>query len=187
MSYRRFLRLLVEPRDIERELDEEIETHIALRTEELIRRGVPPEEARAAAARRFGDQTARNALYATARAREGRLRPVAWAESLLTDAVLALRRMRSAPGVTALTVLTFSLGIGLTTAGFTVVDHVLIRSLPYPEPHRLVSLQMVDSVGNPIEQVSSDAWLDWRARGTALEESAIRLDRSPAVTGEDDA
>src|SRR5690606_40666056 len=83
------------------------------------------------------------------------------------------RRAAHAPGATLLSVLTFALGIGLATAGFTVVDHVLLRPLPQPRSEELVSLQSVDSLGNAFPRVSASRWREWKAATRKLAASAL--------------
>src|SRR5690606_37812356 len=133
-SYRRILRLFGV--DVRREVDEELESHIEMRAAELERAGYSPAAARAEAERRLGS---RKALYVSARRREERVKRAELVDSVRGDLVVALRRAAHAPGATLLSVLTFALGIGLATAGFTVVDHVLLRPLPQPRSEELVS------------------------------------------------
>lgn len=182
MKYRRHFRL---PRDVERELDEELAAHIALRAEALEREGVPPERARALALERFGDLgEAKRRLYRSARERDAQLRRREWLGSVWRDVVLTWRQARRQPGVTALTVATLALAIGLPTAVFTVLNGVLLRPLPFPAAERIMALQMQDSVGNPVERVSSENWLDWRDRATTLEWTAIwKRNRFGVATG----
>ncbi|HKG96157.1 MAG TPA: ABC transporter permease [Gemmatimonadaceae bacterium] len=170
--YRRLFRLRA--RDVAAEVDDEIAAHVQMRVEDLVRRGWGAEAARAEAVRRFGDLgEARRRLRATAREREGRIRMREWLESVRQDAAYAVRQARRAPGFTALAVLTFALGIGATTAVFTVVDGVLLRPLPLAEPERLLSLQSVDSSGGAFPAVSVANWLDWRERNRTLEDAAV--------------
>src|SRR3970282_1190647 len=77
------------------------------------------------------------------------------------------------PCLSIMAILTLALGIGLTTAVFAVVDGVLLRPLPFPEPDRLIALQSVDSLGSAFSRVSSAHWSDWIARKRTLEASAI--------------
>ncbi|MGH7483216.1 MAG: ADOP family duplicated permease [Longimicrobiales bacterium] len=174
--------------DVAREVEEEIEAHLTLRVDELMARGMSEAEARAEAERRFGDRDlAWRRLHASVRAREYRLRWLEWLGSVRGDVVLALRRARQAPGSSAVTLAILALGIGLTTAGFTVVDHVLIRALPYPDPDRLVALQGMDSTMQPIAQVSEAMWRDWRESGGTLAASAIHMEREWSIDRGDGA
>ena len=157
-------------KDVRRELDEELESHVEMRAAELERQGLTPAAARAEAERRLGS---RQALYATARERAGRVRRAEWHDSLRADVVLTARRAARSPGSTLLALLTFALGIGLTTAGFTVIDHVLLRPLPQPRSEELVALQSVDSLGNAFARVSASSWREWKSATRTLAATAL--------------
>lgn len=182
-GFRRLLRLFT-GRDAREELDEELETHVALRAQELERAGLDPERARTEARRRLGE---RSRLYASARARDTRLRRREWLASLRSDLVLALRRARRLPAATAVTLATYALGIGLTTAGFAVVDGVLVRGLPYPAADRLVALLSVSEDRTEFGYVSATAWRDWRAGAPAAARSALHGDHAFTVSTGDAA
>ncbi|MBW3553175.1 MAG: ADOP family duplicated permease [Gemmatimonadetes bacterium] len=174
-GYRRLFRLFLgtDP-EIDRDVEEEIRSHLEMRTAELERRGASPEAARAEAERRFGDlERARRGLRSAARQGRGRRRRREWLGSVAADVSLAVRRARSAPMQTLAAIGTFTLAIGLTTAGFTVVDRVLIRSLPFPDGDRLVALHTADSAGVMVSYLSPDVWLDWEEGERTLESSAL--------------
>jgi len=171
-------------RAVDHELDEELETHEAMRAAALEQRGWSQEEARAEARRRLGD---RDSLYASARKRSERVRRREWLETVRSDVVLAARRAARAPGSTALTLLTFALGIGLTTAGFTVVDRVLLRPLPFPGAEDLVALQNVDSAGGAFPRVAAASWAEWHAHGRSLAASAIHQEWTATVATDEAA
>lgn len=180
---RRILRLFT-GRDARDELDEELETHASLRAEAFERAGMERGAAREEARRRLGDP---RVLHASARARDVRVRRREWLASLRADLVLATRRARRAPGATAVTLLTYALGIGLTTAGFTVVDRVLVRGLPYADADRLVALLSVTEERVEFPRVSAAAWRDWRAGAPAVERSALHTDYAFTVSTGDAA
>ena len=113
------------------ELDEELGTHLELEVQANLDRGMSPEEARAAAERRFG-----NAILVKQRARESD--PLFHLQTFVTDVRHALRNLRGSPGFTVAAVLTLAVVIGANTAVFSVVDGVLLRPLPYPDPDRIV-------------------------------------------------
>jgi predicted permease len=116
------------------ELDEEVREHIEEKTEQLMRlENLSQAQARQAALRAFGNPT----LVQT-RSRE----VWEWSgfESLLTDLKLALRRLRKSPGFGITVFLTLAIGIGANTAVFTVVDSILLKPLPYPQPEQLVAV-----------------------------------------------
>jgi putative ABC transport system permease protein len=119
-------------RRAEDDLEAELQAHLDALMKENIRRGMTPEEARYAARREFGGIEQIKESY-----REQRGLP--FVETLLNDIKFALRMLRKTPGFAAVAVLTLAVGIGATTAVFSVVDRILFRSLPYPNDDRLVS------------------------------------------------
>lgn len=121
-------------------LREEIAHHIAIQTEENLRTGMTPEEARRKALIKLG---AIQAIRDQFREEEG----LPFFECLLQDARFAFRQMRKSPAFTLIAVVTMMLGIGATTAIFTIVYATLLRSLPYPEADRIVRIHDVRSQG----------------------------------------
>jgi putative ABC transport system permease protein len=126
------LRGLFRKRQLDSELDAELHEHLELLTEENIRRGMSPADARYAARREFGGVEQAKEVH-----REQRSIP--FLDSLLQDLRFALRALGKRPGFAVVAILTLALGIGSTTAVFSVVDRILFRSLPYPHDERLVS------------------------------------------------
>jgi putative ABC transport system permease protein len=117
----------------DRERLAEIESYIQIETDENLARGMTPQAARQAARRKLGNTTRiREEIYT--------MNTIDFIESLGRDLRYALRAMRRRPTFTVAVVLTLALGIGANTAVFSVVNGVLIKPLPYPNAHELVSI-----------------------------------------------
>jgi putative ABC transport system permease protein len=103
-------------------------------------------------------------------------------ETFIKDIRFGVRSLLKRRGFTAIAVLTLALGIGASTAIFSVVDGVLLRSLPYPDAERLVELQEVTAKGTPISFAEPN-FLDVRARSRTLEGVAEYSGGTTTVTG----
>jgi predicted permease len=145
----------------------ELQSHLELEIERWRGHGLSEDEARAAAHRAFGNVTRSRERFYEA---HGRI----WMDRLRQDVRYALRMLRKAPGFTFVGALTLALGIGATTAIFSVVDATLLRPLPYPHPEELVSVQDdLVGVGSFDVGMSQPEWLD-------LERAGIFAHISPA-------
>jgi putative ABC transport system permease protein len=155
---------------VDAEVDDELEFHLEMRARDFEARGMSPAEARRAARARFGDvDRIGGALREHDRRRErGRQRQEHMSD-LTQDVRYGLRGLRRAPAFTAVAVLTLALGIGATTAIFSVVNAVLLRPLPYPDADRIALVWMDNQRMGMREDIHSWAnFADLRAQGRSF-------------------
>lgn len=140
----------------------ELASHLQMLTEDKIRAGIPPEEARRQASLALGNLQCTRENCRDARGSR-------WLADLAHDLRYAIRALRHNPGFSLVAVFTVALGIGVTTLMFSVIGSVILRPLPYPEPHRLVSLDnTIPRRGNAGGTFSYPDFLDIARLSTTL-------------------
>ncbi len=155
-------------RDMLRRLEEDIRDHIERETSENIESGMTPDAARYAALRRFG-----NVQLAKERTREVWIAPAA--EQLWQDVRFGLRMLRRNPAFATIAVLTLAIGIAVNAAVFSVVNTVLLRSLPYPDASRLVvfSVGVTSATAGRFKPgIEGADFAEWRTHARSFEKLA---------------
>lgn len=151
---RRCLRLFANRERLNREIEEEMRLHPELRAQEMEADGANADEVRSAAQKRFGN---------TLRLREEVHQAWGWTgiDELSQDLRYGMRMLRKSPVFTLVVVMTLGLGIGATTAVYSVVDRILFRALPYPNGDRIVSVGLIQSL-EAEEFTLGSFFFDWR-------------------------
>ncbi len=157
-----------------RELAEEQAFHIEERTRENLAAGMTPEAARLDARRRFGNST-------LLQQRTADVRVVGWLDAVARESSHALRSLRRRPGLVGTAVLSLSLGIGATSAIFSVVDAALLKPLPIRDHDRVVVLREYRN-GEPIG-ANAARFLDWRQQATRLTDLSGFYGEAAPLTG----
>lgn len=179
-AWRARLRALFDRDGADRDLQDELDHHIAREVEARRARGVPPAEARRQALAALGGLASTSEHVRASRFGT----PL---EEGARDVRHGLRLLVRHPGFTVATVLTLALAIGATTAIFSVVDAVLLQPPPFPGPDRLVTLWQTDpDNGNRPADVAPANFLDWREQARGFERMAAIEPWSLDFTGSGD-
>ncbi|MDQ3950752.1 MAG: ABC transporter permease, partial [Gemmatimonadota bacterium] len=165
-TWRRYLRFWRS--DVGADVDDEFAFHLQERIDDLVARGIDARAARDEALRRFGDiESVKVTCREIAAHRENEMRRSEQLGVLRQDVAYALRLMRAKPGFTAAVALTLALGIGATTAIFSVVNAVLLRPLPYADADRMVIVW--ETLNNANGRASVGHFHDWAEDTRAFE------------------
>jgi putative ABC transport system permease protein len=172
------LRALLRKSQAETELDEELRDHIERQTEQNIRLGMNPEEARYAARKAFG-----GVEQAKEQSRDSN--GVRWLEELWRDLRYGARMLSKRPGYTMIAGLTLALGIGANTAIFSVVNATLLNPLPYPQCERLVFIHEQRIAQGRLQGLISPAdFFAWREQNRSFERMAAYTEALFNLTGD---
>jgi putative ABC transport system permease protein len=171
------LRVLIHRADSDQALIDEAEDFIDRRAEEFITRGLSPEEARRAARLECGN---------VSRIRD-EVRSHGWensVETLFADLRYAVRHLRANRGFTAIAIITLALGIGANAAIFSLVDAVLLRPLPYPQPEKIVTVSEKNPFGIR-NSISTLNFLDWKEQNRSFQFLSAIANDTVTLTGSD--
>lgn len=156
--------------DPQGDVDDELAFHLDMRADELVARGESPPRAAELSRERFGefDET-RKACVQISRRRRQKMTRSEWVRQFVQDVAYAMRTIRRTPGFAAVAVVTLALGIGATSAVFSVVHAVLLESLPYRAPDRLYRVRTVYPDGTPYP-VSAPDFMSLKAQTQSFEQ-----------------
>ena len=173
---RRALRLIFGRAQIAHAVDDEIAFHLEMRIQRLMAAGMSPERARREALRQFGDlETVKHDCVSLDEERERAMQRANMLDELRQDVAYAFRTLRRNAGFSVVIVATLALGIGANTAIFTLIDAVLLRSLPVPGAHRLVAVgdpartSSLSQGGSRFDLLSHPLYRALRARATVFD------------------
>ena len=175
VKIRSFLRNLFLSRRVELDLDQEVRAHLELLIAENIRAGMPPKEAQRAARIELG-----GIEQVKAQVREERKGD--WLHSVISDCRYGIRQLRKNPGFTVVAILTLALGIGATSAIFSVVYGVLLRPLPYADANRIMAVFEVTPEGRPT-RLADPNFDDFRDQNRSFQTIAKYNDYIVSVSG----
>jgi predicted permease len=173
------IRGLFSIRSQDKDFEQELEVHLAMLTEENIRRGMTSEEASRAARLRLGG-------LAQLRESHRELRGLPVVETMFQDVRYALRSLRRSSGFATIVILTLALGIGANTAIFSVLNGVLLRPLPFPAQDHLVMVWEKDNDGLPTN-TSWATFTDWSKESHSFTGIAAISLWLPTLIGPNDA
>ena len=168
----RGVRALVSRHAADRDIDDEVRHYFEEAVADLAARGVPPGEARRQTRLEFGTMIGVS----------GQVRAYGWERSVgaaLADLRYGARRLRAAPGFTAVVLLTLAIGVGGTTAIFSAINPILIRPLPYPHPERLATILENGAAG----RATFGMFRELTSRSRSFESMAAFKPWQPTVTG----
>jgi predicted permease len=178
MTLRRAVRgllALMRKRSLDKEFEQEIAAHLELAERDAVARGLSAEQARREARSSFGGIEQMKEEHRNRRSFQ-------WIETLLRDLRYGLASLMRSPGFTAVVIGVLALGIGANVAMFSVVDAVLLKPLPFPEPDRIVRVWDAPRPG-VVNSTSAPDFVDWKRLATVFEALSAEQPISAALTG----
>ncbi len=180
------------PPEVEAEVRDELEFHIEMRVRQLVAEGWEEHDARAEAVSRFGDiDRVRSNMEHLGRGRDVKKQRRTWWHEFRQDVRFAVRQLARAPMFAGVAILTLALGIGASSAVFSVVNSVLLRPLPYAEPDRIATVwtRYLPPSGFDIPRapLSAEEGLDLEESLTSVERLGLWTTGRSALTGPDAA
>jgi hypothetical protein len=154
------VRALFRPHDLDRDFEQELESHLAMLTEDNVRRGMPPGQARRAALIRMGAPRAIREQHRT-------VRGLPAVEAVLHDLRFAFRLIAKDRWFSAAVIVVLALGIGANATGFTIVNAAFLRGLPFEESDRLYVLSWLNRTGRR-SSASLAELQDWREQSRSF-------------------
>lgn len=189
-SRRRLFRIPFRRGGLREEVDEELQFHLEERAAKYERAGMSPDEAWAAAERRFGDvDRIRRDVEGIMKRRERVMQHSNILDEVRRALVFAGRQIRRSPGFSSIAVFTITLAIGATTSIFSVVDGIMLRALPFEEPDELVMVWADYTRRDVVLADKRREWLSWpnfsdfRAEVSAVEAVSAFGSWNPTLTG----
>jgi len=165
-------------RRLDRELEAEIEAHLEMAERDAIERGSSPEDARRRARQSFGG-------VVQVREEHRDRRSFRWIETLLKDARYGLAALARAPGFTMVVTGVLAIGVGANVAMFSVMDAVLFRPLPFPQPDRIVRVWEAPRPG-VVNATSATEFLSWKGLARVFDAMSAETSVSVALANSDE-
>jgi putative ABC transport system permease protein len=171
-------------RSVDQDVDEELNTHLEMRIDELVATGMTRDEARREAIRQFGDlESTRRYCLEQDQTRESMMQRTLSLQDVMQDVKIGARSLMRVPLLTATIVLTVGIGMGATAAIFSAIDAAILRALPYPNADRLVRIY-TDTPPFKFRFSAAD-YLAFNEQQTRFERHATYTDRAVSFSNGD--
>ncbi len=162
----RKLRALFKRQQLDADMAEEMQHHIELQIEENLASGMSPAEARLTAQRQFGHV---EGIKETCRDQRGWM----WIHDIFQDLRYGIRQLKKAPGFAAITILTIALGIGASTAMFSIVNRMILHPFDYEEPEDIVLVRAIQLPEKTEVMISPGTYHEWLRQSSSFESLSV--------------